>query len=156
MNCVNIIFIRTESWILKIDIGKDELIVILQFSISKEKRRKSFVFLLLFEFEVKGLKDFARPCLFSERISFFTSKAHDEMVLHHMIHGKALYVIHCLWNRNSLHGCFPSKLLNFHSLLGDCAGHRFHLCEILFSKLLNMCNNYSTSKVVLDYVNYIF
>ena len=168
-----------------------------------------------------------------------------------------LYVIHCLWNGNSLHGCFPSKLLNFHSLLGDCAGHlrkmkirifeklvlyrfelkilheikdtklyyerskstqndinkiehkhynsfftlrmtnsfqetwkllyryilmfkswfpgfisshflfillftkqiqtyRFHLCEILFSKLLNMCNNYSTSKVVLDYVNYIF
>ena len=77
---------------MKIDIGKDELIVILQFSISKEKRRKSFVFLLLSEFEVKGLKDFARPCLFSEGISFFTSKTHDEMVLHHMIHGKALHV----------------------------------------------------------------
>ena len=91
-NVINIILLITESWILKIDIGKGELIVILQFIIWKEKEQNHLFLFLLFEFEVKGLKDFARPCLFSERISFFTSKAHDEMVLHHMIHGKALHV----------------------------------------------------------------
>jgi len=61
------------------------------------------------------LKDFARPSLFSEGVSFLWSKANYQMVLHHMVHGETLNILHDLGHWYPFDGCFATELLNLHS-----------------------------------------